>query len=113
MFRKNGIARAFARTVLADRLPREILDETRRGAQVPTWFRRLDARRGDIAVELERLEGSALAPRLLDLPRLKRLMVQWPRSEDEAQHRQAEYALGFDRAIHVGRFVRWVEGGNA
>jgi asparagine synthase (glutamine-hydrolysing) len=113
MFRRNGVPRSFARRVLADRLPREILDERRRGAQVPTWFRRLDARRQDIAMDIERLEASPLARRLIDLPRLKRLMAQWPKDENAAEKRLEEYQLALARGVHVGRFVRWVERGNA
>jgi asparagine synthase (glutamine-hydrolysing) len=113
MFRQNGVQRSFARRVLADRLPREILDERRRGVQAPAWFRSLTTRRADIALELQRLEASPLAQRLIDLPRLKRLMSQWPKTEQGAQSRREEYGLALTRAVHVGRFIRWVEGGNA
>jgi asparagine synthase (glutamine-hydrolysing) len=113
MFRRNGVQRAFARRVLADRLPREILDERRIGVQVPAWFRRLDAKRKEIAMDIERLEASPLAARLIDLPRLKRLMSQWPQDENAAERRRDEYALALARGVHVGRFIRWVEGGNA
>jgi asparagine synthase (glutamine-hydrolysing) len=113
MYRRDGISRSFARRVLADRLPHVILDERRHGANTPTWFRALDARRDDIAADIERLEASPLASRLIDLPRLKRLMAQWPKDENEAEKRRSEYRLALARGIHVGRFVRWVEGGNA
>jgi asparagine synthase (glutamine-hydrolysing) len=113
MFRRDGIPRSFARRVLADRLPREIIDERRRGANNPTWFRSLDARRGSIAADIERLEASPLARRLIDLPRLKRLMAQWPKDEQAAEARLGEYRLALARGVHVGRFIRWVEGGNA
>jgi asparagine synthase (glutamine-hydrolysing) len=113
MFRSNGVPRSFARRVLADRLPREILDERRRGVQAPTWFRSLDSRRTDIAIEVERCETSALARRLIDIPRLKRLVAQWPKDEQAAQERQLDYRVALARAVLVGRFVRWVEGGNA
>ena len=66
MFRRNGVPRSFARRVLADRLPREIIDERRRGAINPAWFRSLNAKRVDIAREIERLEASPLARRLID-----------------------------------------------
>jgi asparagine synthase (glutamine-hydrolysing) len=39
MYRRDGVPRSFARRVLADRLPREIIDERRRGANRPTWAR--------------------------------------------------------------------------
>jgi asparagine synthase (glutamine-hydrolysing) len=112
MFRQNGVPRSFARRVLADRLPPEILDERRRGVQAPTWFRRLDVRRPDIAKDIERIEASPLASRLVDVPRLKHLMAQWPKDEQAAEKRLEDYKLALARGVHVGRFVRWVEGGN-
>ena len=112
MFCEAGVARSFARRVLADRLPREILDERRYGAHAVTWFRSLDARRERIAADIERLEASPLASRLIDLPRLKRLLAQWPRDAQAAERRAPEYRLALARGVHVGRFVRWVEGAN-
>jgi asparagine synthase (glutamine-hydrolysing) len=112
LYRRNGVPRSFARAVFADRLPREILDERRRGANTVTWFRRLDARRQDLANEVERLAASPLARRMIDLPRLERLMEQWPADEHAAEKRRDEYRFALARGIHVGRFIRWVEGGN-
>jgi asparagine synthase (glutamine-hydrolysing) len=113
LYRRNGVPRSFARKVFADRLPREILDERLRGSNTPTWFRFLDARRTDIAADIERLEASPVARRLIDLPRLKRLMAQWPSDEHAAEKRIDEFKFALARGVHVGRFVRWVEGGNA
>jgi asparagine synthase (glutamine-hydrolysing) len=110
MFRKDGVPRSFARRVLADRLPPEILNERRRGVQVPTWFRSLDGKRQEIARDIERLEASPLASRLIDVGLLKRLMAQWPRDEHAAEQRMTEYRLALARGIHIGRFVCWVEG---
>ena len=112
MFRQGGVPRSFARRVLADRLPREIIDERRRGASNPTWFRSLDAKRADIARDIERMEASPLARRLIDLPRLKCLMAQWPKDKQAAESRVGEYRYALARGVHVGRFIRWVEGGN-
>lgn len=112
MFRRNGVPRSFGRAVFADRLPPEILNETRRGAQTVTWFRNLNARRSELTSELESMDGSALARRLIDLPRLKRLMQEWPADEHAAQERMSEYRLMLMRALHTGKFIRWVEGGN-
>jgi asparagine synthase (glutamine-hydrolysing) len=113
MYRRDGVPRSFARAVFADRLPREILDEQRRGALAVTWFRHLNARRQEIAAEVERLAASPLASRLIDLPRLRRLIEQWPEDENAAEKRRYEYTSVLGRGIHVGRFIRWVEGGNA
>jgi len=113
MYRRDGVPRSFARAVLADRLPREILAETRRGAQAVTWYRRLDARRQDIAADLERLEASPLACRMIDLPHLKQLMARWPADEQAAVPRRTDYAITLSRGLHIGRFIRWVETGSA
>ena len=102
MFRRDGVPRLFGLRVLADRLPREIIDERRLGANIPTSFCSLDAKRADIARDIERLEASPLARRLLDLPRLKRLMAQWPKDEQAAEYRFGEYRLALTGALHVG-----------
>jgi asparagine synthase (glutamine-hydrolysing) len=113
MFQRDGISRAFARKVLADRLPAEILNERRRGAQVPDWFQRLQARRQSIAAEVERMDTSPLTRRLIDMPRLKKLVAQWPKDEHAAEKRVDEYKLALVRGVHIGQFIRWVEGANA
>ena len=113
MFCRNGVGRSFARRVLADRLPREIARETRLGVPETAWFRILDAQRETMRRDLEHIEASPLASRILDIPRLKRLMDEWPKDEHAAQLRAREYQFLFARGIHVGRFIRWVEGGNA
>ena len=113
LYRRNGIPRSFARNVFADRLPPEILDERLRGTNAPTWFRLMDARRHDIATDIERLEASPLASRLIDVPKLKRLMAQWPKDENTAEQRRYEFRSALARGVHVGRFIRWIEGGNA
>jgi asparagine synthase (glutamine-hydrolysing) len=113
MYRQNGVSRSFARKVFADRLPPEILNETRRGAQGVNWFQRMDARRQSLAEEVEGLEASPLANRLLDVPRMKRILDDWPKDAQEAEIRTREVRLAFARGVHVGQFIRWVEGGNA
>jgi asparagine synthase (glutamine-hydrolysing) len=113
LYRSGGVPRSFARAVFADRLPPEILSERRRGMVAATWFRRLDARRDDIAQEIERLEASPAARRLIDIERLKGLLRDWPVDDNAAQARRHVYRGAFTRALHVGRFIRWVESANA
>ena len=112
LYRRDGIPRSFARAVFADRLPPEILHETRRGAGNLDWFGKAGRQRPLWAAEIERLEASATARRLLDLPRLKRLVADWPRHTGPNPRALHERDL-LDRAMHVGGFIRWVEGGNA
>ena len=113
LFRRNGVARWFMRSVLADRVPSAILQEMRRGAQRTDWFAELNSRRDQIAADVERMESSLVAERLFDIPRLKRLVSDWPKDAREAEKRVREYMLTLDQAVHVHRFIRWVTGGNA
>ena len=113
LYRRNGIPRSFARRVLGDRLPPEILNERRRGLQAPTWFHTLSSERDLIAVDIDRFEASPLARRILDLHRMKRLLSEWPSDAQIAEKRKSEYRHALARGVHIGRFIRWVEGGNA
>jgi hypothetical protein len=41
-------------------------------------------------------------------------MAQWPKDEHGAEKRLGEYRLvALACGVHVGRFIRWIEGGNA
>lgn len=113
LYRRDGIPRAFARAVFADRLPPEILNEQRRGISAAAWFQRLDIRRREIEAEVERLEASATARRLIDVERLKGLIERWPADGNAAQEKRALYFGALQRALHVGHFIRWVESANA
>ncbi len=108
MFHRNGVARSFARRVLADRLRRNRRHEPRRGVAHPAWFRALDTQRDNIGRDLERIAASPLARRMLDIPRLKRLMDEWPKDELTAQSRAREYQRLLTCGIHIGRFICWV-----
>jgi asparagine synthase (glutamine-hydrolysing) len=112
LYRRGGVARGFSRAVLADRLPPEIVREQRRGAHGFNWFARLSATKADIENELERLSASPLGQKLIDVPRLKQVVANWPEDAQAAQWRKREFAVLLSRAIHTGRFIRWVEGGN-
>ena len=106
--------RWLAQRAFADRLPAEVLNNRLRGAQDPGWYLRLQPIKEDLRAEVERLERSDLAQRALDLPRLKRLMENWP-SEDADWNDpkiQGLYRLCLERGIMVGRYIRWFEGEN-
>src|SRR5262245_65291884 len=77
-FLRNGMMRALARRALSDRLPKQVLEETRAGLTVADWHEDLTAARDGIVDELDRLKGCPAAAAALDLPRLRRLTENWP-----------------------------------
>jgi len=113
IWQQNGVKRSFARRVLADRLPDEVANSRVRGVQDAQWFHRLSQRRDDLVAEIDRLEASPLASRVLNLARLRAIAQSWPADAQEADRRAGELLGGFGRGVQLGQFLRWVEGGNS
>lgn len=111
-FLRGGMLRALARRALADRVPSVILDERRKGLQGADWHEYLTATRGGIAAELTRLESSPPAARALDLPRLRKLLDNWPSGGWERDSVMTPYRLALLRGISTGHFLRRATGGN-
>lgn len=112
IWQDGGQPRSFARAVLRDRLPSEVVDNQKRGYQNGDWFHRLTLLRPAFMADLERLEASPDARRMINLPRIRAIAENWPADAEEAMARSAEMLDVFGRGIHYGRFIRWVEGSN-
>jgi asparagine synthase (glutamine-hydrolysing) len=111
-FLSGGMQRALARRALADRLPKQVLEESRRGLQAADWHEDLTAARDRIAEELDRLDACPAATRALDLPRLRRLANNWPSEGWERDEVIMPYRYVLSRAICAGHFLRSVAGYN-
>lgn len=37
-------------------------------------------------------------------------MAQWPKDAQQAENRVGDYRHVLARGVHIGRFIRWVEG---
>jgi asparagine synthase (glutamine-hydrolysing) len=111
-FLSNGKQKALARRALADRLPKVILEDTRKGLQAADWHERLTAVRDRVAAELDQLDTCPAAVRALDLPRLRRLVRNWPTNGWEHDEIVHSYRLALLRGLSTGHFVRRVTGSN-
>ena len=109
---RDGAPRALARRTLADRVPRAVLESRSSGMDSADWHERLTAARGHVAEELDRLEACAPAARAIDLPRLRRLVQNWPAHGWEQPEISSAYRLALLRSISVGHFLRRASGGN-
>jgi asparagine synthase (glutamine-hydrolysing) len=108
----DGMPKALARHALADRLPKLVIDPPGRGLQAADWHERLTAVRDRVATELDRFEACPPAVRALDLPRLRRLVKDWPTGGWERDNVVLPYRSALLRAISTGHFLRRVAGGN-
>ena len=111
-FLRDGQPRALARLALAGRLPPTILDSPLTGYQGADWHEGLTADRASLAAELTRLEACRPAARMLDLPRLRRLVDDWPDGGWERQSVRESYRLTLLRAVSAGHFLRKASGSN-
>jgi asparagine synthase (glutamine-hydrolysing) len=111
-YMRGGENRWLARRVLADRLPVSVTRESRRGLQCPEWYDVVTARRDDMIAAVERIEGSPLASRVVDVPRMKALLDDWPADAEAAMARKQVFGHALQRGVAIGGFLRWYEGGN-
>jgi asparagine synthase (glutamine-hydrolysing) len=112
-FLRDGLPRALARRALADRLPKQVLEPTTRPVlQVADWHEDLTAARGSVVEELDRLEACPAAAATLDLPRLRRLIENWPSAGWERREVLVPYRYTLLNAIAVGHFLRRATGSN-
>lgn len=109
---RAGESRRLARRVLADRVPAEILAQKGKGRQSPEWYFVASRRREEMAEAIERLSRSRLASRVLDIPRMRGLLDSWPKDAESARNHETLHGHALHRAISMGGFLRWHEGGN-
>jgi asparagine synthase (glutamine-hydrolysing) len=108
----EGIDRSLVRRAMWDLLPEPVLTNRLSGLQGADWHRKLEARRGELARELNELSKSALVRRAIDLGRLERAVKDWPRGGWHKAEVFHEYNLALTRGLAGGRFIRWIESAN-
>ena len=111
-FLSGGKQRALAKRALIDRLPKLVLEEPRSGLQAADWHERLTAVRDRVTAELDRLDACMPAIKALDLPRLHRLVKNWPSGGWERDEVSGPYRFALLRGISTGHFLRRATGGN-
>ncbi|HLO78660.1 MAG TPA: asparagine synthase-related protein [Magnetospirillum sp.] len=111
-FLLHGQRRSLIRRALAGIVPQAILDERRKGLQSADWHVGFATALPEMMEEIRRLEASPLARRCLDLPRIRRLLEEWPGSDWHRPEIWQTYKLAVTRAVAAGQFIRRIEGGN-
>jgi asparagine synthase (glutamine-hydrolysing) len=104
---RRGRGRQLVRRSMRGLLPEAVLERDTRGAQAADCAEWLPSLRPAIVRELEELQRSGTAQRCIDLPRLRRLVDQWP--ERLGTEHMAEYDHLLLRGIMMGRFLTWFE----
>jgi asparagine synthase (glutamine-hydrolysing) len=104
-FVRGGQLRSLARRGMVGRLPASTLQRTQRGRQSADWHLNLGEVRGRMAEQVEILQNSPLASRMLDLARMRRLIADWPSSGFERPDINRCHHIALTRGFSVGRFL--------
>jgi asparagine synthase (glutamine-hydrolysing) len=104
-FLRGGQLRSLARRAMVGRLPPSTLRRTKRGRQSADWYMNTGAVRGRMAAEVERLQSSPLASRMVDLERMRSLIENWPTSGFERLDVNRSHHIALTRGFSVGRFL--------
>jgi asparagine synthase (glutamine-hydrolysing) len=105
LFLANGELRALGTRALADRLPREVLTEPRRGYQGADWHEGLAAAAEELSADLAGLEELPAAS-MLDLNRMRHLAANLPAQGWERSRIIEDYRLTLLRGSAIGHFLR-------
>ena len=111
-FLSDGRLRALARRTFSDRLPTQVINETRKGYQAADWHEGLCAAWDEAGAEVDRIANLPAAARIINTERLKSLLsstdsVAWGGAQSENNHR-----LALLRGLSAGHFLRRASGAN-
>jgi len=112
MFMRDGRMRWLAKEMAKGIMPEEQRMNRLNGRWDADWHLRIGRRRADFLAELDRVEDDPKMAAMLDLPRLRSALADWP---DETAIDPQEYAareFAVPRGLLTARFIRYVEGRN-
>lgn len=104
-FLQNGVSRRLAKRALSDQLPPSVIKKEKIGMQNPEIRARMGEIRAGLNNEIAELEQVPLAAHCIDLPRLRRIVREWPTDNHEV-------SLVLPQGLNVARFLRWTEQGS-
>ncbi|MCL6697381.1 asparagine synthase-related protein [Sphingomonas sp. NSE70-1] len=112
MFMRDGRTRWLAKEMAKGIMPEEQRTNRLNGRWDADWLLRLGRRRSDLVAELDRLAKDERMAEMLDLPRLRAALEDWP--EDTETDPQQFFAREFavPRGLLTARFIDYVEGRN-
>jgi asparagine synthase (glutamine-hydrolysing) len=108
-FFRDGEDRRLLRRMMANRLPPELMNDSRKGLQGADWFEALRADRDAIADELELCARSATAACVLDLASLRSDLRSLPDEGWEQPATVARFRMRLLRGVAMAGFIRRVE----
>lgn len=113
MFMRGGQMRWLAKEMARGIMPEEQRKNRLNGRWDADWHLRIGRRRSEFLTELGRLEQDSRFSAMLDFPRLRGALEDWPEQTEIDPQQYAVREFTVPRALLTARFVRHVEGRNA
>jgi asparagine synthase (glutamine-hydrolysing) len=112
MFMRDGQTRWLARGMAEGMMPEEQRMNPRHGRWDSDWHLRMTRRRGEYLAEVDRLAGNERMSSMLDLPRIRAALEDWPEHTVTDRHIALAREMAVPRALLTARFINYVEGRN-
>lgn len=112
LFVRDGEQRWLGKRLAAGMMPAEQRANRRNGRWDADWHLRIGRRRGDWLRELDRAARNPRLARMLDLPRLRRALEDFPQTTVIDPQEWMPIEMAAPRGLLTARFVNFVEGRN-
>jgi asparagine synthase (glutamine-hydrolysing) len=112
MFMRDGQTRWLARQMARGIMPEGQRLSPLNGRWDSDWHVRIGRRRHEYIAELDRLAGDERVASMVDLPRLRGALEDWPDHTLTDRHMAFSREVAVPRGLLTARFVKWAEGRN-
>jgi len=112
MFMRDGEMRWLAKQLAKGLMPEEQRSNRLNGRWDADWHLRIGRRRHEYLAEFDRLAANERIAGMLDLPRLRAAIEDWPERTEIDPQKSAPRQFAVPRALLTARFVNYVEGRN-
>ncbi len=94
-------------------VPNKVLNETRKGLQAADKHLRLGRQREQLRCEIDRLAADPKMAAMLNLPRLRRALDEWPDvAPVDPTDPYSTIHMALSQGLTTARFIKFVEGDN-
>ena len=111
-FVRDGEERWLAKRLAVGRIPESQRLNPRYGRHDVDWHVRIGRRRPELLAEIERLSQGSEVGHLLDYPKMRELLEDWPETTPLDRESWMPREIAIPRALTTARFIHFVSGRN-
>jgi asparagine synthase (glutamine-hydrolysing) len=111
---RNGQPRWLMRRIMTRQLPNSVVNNRVRGSPGADWHYQMTRQLPFIREQVEVLSADPDAAALIDFPRIRKILDEWPAQTPVDTADPLSYLLpaALPHALAVGQFIRWTKGAN-